>query len=259
MSVTLPQDRRARMTETEMSMHAAADRAGFESAWAIAEQIPGWLTRAQAAMLWQAARRLERGAHIVEIGSHQGRSTVVLARAAQAAGARVTAIDPFVTGRLFGGPTTRDRFEENLTRAAVTDTVTLLPEYSTKARPHWSGGAVDLLYIDGKHDYWTFTDDLRWSGYMAGGGEVLVHDCYSSIGVTSGVVVKILPSRRYSYVDRSGSLARFRLARPVLRDRVRLLRQLPWFLRNVALKILLRLRLRPVARLFGHDSPYDPY
>jgi hypothetical protein len=40
---------------------------------------------------------------------------------------------------------------------------------------------------------------------------------------------------------------------------VRLLRQLPWFLRNVALKILLRLRLRPVARLCGHDSPYDPY
>jgi hypothetical protein len=34
---------------------------------------------------------------------------------------------------------------------------------------------------------------------------------------------------------------------------------MPWWLRNVFVKVLLRLRLRPVARLFGHDSPYDPY
>ena len=34
-------------------------------------------------------------------------------------------------------------------------------EYSTRARPGWSED-VDLLYIDGKHDVWTFSDDLRW-------------------------------------------------------------------------------------------------
>ena len=38
-----------------------------------------------------------------------------------------------------------------------------------------------------------------------------------------------------------------------------MLAQLPWFLRNVVLKVLLRLRLRPAARLLGHHSPYDPY
>ena len=42
-------------------------------------------------------------------------------------------------------------------------------------------------------------------------------------------------------------------------DRLRILREMPWWIRNVFLKVLLRLRLRPVARLFGHDSPYDPY
>jgi predicted O-methyltransferase YrrM len=246
------------MTEIT-EQHTPVDQAGFEAAWAVAEHVPGWLTRAQAAMLWQAARQLPSGAHIVEIGSHQGRSTVVLARAAQAAGARVTAVDPFVTGRLFGGPSTRDLFEANLARAGVTDTVTLLAEYSTRARPQWSGDPVDLLYIDGKHDYWTFTDDLRWAEFMAAGSDVLVHDCYSSVGVTSGVLAKVLPSRRYSYVDRAGSLARFRLTRPAAGDRVLLARQLPWFVRNVFLKGLLRLRLRPVARMFGHDSPYDPY
>jgi predicted O-methyltransferase YrrM len=246
------------MTDTYTDSETPADRAGFESAWAVAELIPGWLTREQASMLWHAACRLAPGAHIVEIGSHQGRSTVVLGRAAQTVGARVTAIDPFVKGRLFGGSPTRDLFVANLALASVDGAVTLLAEYSTRARRHWSE-PIDLLYIDGKHDYWTVSDDLRWSEFMTPGGEVLVHDCYSSVGVTAGVVVKVLPSRRYTYVDRSGSLARFRLARPAAADRMRLVRQLPWFLRNVMIKGLLRLRLRRVARAFGHDGPYDPY
>jgi predicted O-methyltransferase YrrM len=236
----------------------SVDRAGFESAWAVAERIPGWLTRDQAAMLWHAARRLTAGSHVVEIGSHQGRSTVVLARAARSVGARLTAVDPFIDGRLFGGRATRRLFEANVADAGVRDAVTLLPEYSTKARPAWSD-PIDLLYIDGKHDYWTFTDDLRWSDFLAPGGEILVHDCFSSIGVTCGLVAKVLPARRYTYLDRAGSLARFRLARPAVGDRLRMLGQLPWFVRNVFVKVLLRLRLRPIARLVGHAGTYDPY
>lgn len=202
--------------------------------------------------------RVPKGAHIVEIGSHQGRSTVVLGRAAQLAGARVTAIDPFVEGRLFGGVSTRDRFEANIAAAGLGDVVTLLAEYSTKARPQWTE-LIDLLYIDGKHDYWTFSDDLRWSRAMAPGAEILVHDCFSSIGVTSGVVVQILPTRRYSYLDRQGSLARFQMRQPRWADRARILREMPWFARNFVLKVLLRLRLRFVAAKLGHAGPYDPY
>jgi hypothetical protein len=54
-------------------------------------------------------------------------------------------------------------------------------------------------------------------------------------------------------------MALFHHRRPTLADRLRIIREVPWWLRNVGLKILLRLRLRPVARLLGHDSPYDPY
>ncbi|MEN3304997.1 MAG: hypothetical protein V7603_1199 [Micromonosporaceae bacterium] len=236
----------------------AVDRTGFESAWRVAEEIPGWLTRAQAQALWRAARRLPPGGRVVEIGSHQGRSTVVLGHAARLAGARVTAIDVFRDGRMFGGAPTRQLFEANIGRAGLTGTVDLLVEYSTRARPQWTD-PVDLIYIDGKHDYWTFTDDLRWSACLPAGGEIFVHDCFSSIGVTSGVLAKVLPSRRYTFGDRVGSLARFTLRRPGAADRWRLLRQLPWFARNVVIKVLLRLRLRPVARALGHTGPYDPY
>ena len=114
-------------------------------------------------MLWDEAAALGPRSTIVEIGSHQGRSTVVLAAAVAGSGSTVVAVDPFVDGRLFGGLATRDLFEANLDRAGVADTVTLLPEYSTRARPGWTA-SIDGLYIDGKHDYWTLSDDLRWAG-----------------------------------------------------------------------------------------------
>ncbi|ANN18482.1 hypothetical protein SD37_24555 [Amycolatopsis orientalis] len=231
---------------------------GFEEAWSLAEPVKGWMTREQGLALWTAACRLDKGDLIVEIGSHQGRSTVVLATAARTVGATVVAVDPFVDGRLFGGSPTRQRFEANLKAAGVDDVVELVAEYSTKLRPRWTR-PIQLLYIDGKHDYWTYTDDLRWSEHLAGGGEILVHDCFSSIGVTLGTIAKVLFGRRYTYLDRATSMARFRLTPPSPKDRLRVIAQLPWFLRNVGIKILLRLRLAPVAKIFGHDSPYDPY
>ena len=230
----------------------------FEDAWAIAEPIPGWLTREQARVLWEAARRLPDGARIVEIGSYQGRSTAVLGCAARDRGVALIAVDPFVDGRLFGGEPTRGKFEKNIAAAGLTDVVELVAEYSTRLRPGWTR-RFDLLYIDGKHDYWTFTDDLRWSEHLADGGEIVVHDCFSSIGVTCGVLAAVLPGRRYTYLDRAGSLARFRLRPPSVRDRARIVRELPWFVRNVGIKVLLRLRLYPVARAVGHTGRYDPY
>jgi predicted O-methyltransferase YrrM len=230
----------------------------FDHVWESVADVPGWLTEGQARMLWAAVLRLEPGATVLEIGSHQGRSTVILGHAAREVGAKVIAVDAFVDGRLFGGASTKDRFEANIARAGLTDVVELVVGYSTKLRPGWDR-SFDLLYVDGKHDYWTYTDDLRWSAHLPPGGEILVHDCFSSIGVTLGTIAKVLFGSRYTYVDRSRSLARFTLARPGLRDRLRVAAQLPWFSWNVFIKILLRLRLRVVAGWFGHRGPYDPF
>jgi predicted O-methyltransferase YrrM len=230
----------------------------FDTAWAQVATVPGWLTEGQARMLWEAVCRLPEGATVVEIGSHQGRSTIILGHAARTVGARVVAIDAFVDGRLFGGASTRDRFTANIEAAGLTDVVELVVGYSTKLRRTWTR-PFDLLYVDGKHDYWTYVDDLRWSAHLPPGGEVLVHDCFSSIGVTAGTLVKVLAGRRYTYVDRSRSLARFAVRGPGLADRWRVVAQLPWFLGNVCLKVLLRLRLRRVAGWFGHGGAYDPF
>lgn len=232
--------------------------ADFDNAWECAKAVPGWLKRGQAAMLFAEASDVPIGGTVLEIGSHQGRSTIVLATAARRQGATVIAIDPFVDGRLFGGKATKELFERHLAVAEVADVVTLVSEYSTHARTTWHE-TFDLLYIDGKHDYWTFSDDLRWRTFLPSGGRVLLHDAFSSIGVTLGILAHILFAGDVRYVDRDDSMARFEKRPPSTRDRLRIIGQLPWWLRNVGIKVLLRLRLRPVARLFGHDSQYDPY
>ncbi|YAL81938.1 class I SAM-dependent methyltransferase [Dermacoccaceae bacterium W4C1] len=232
--------------------------AGFEKAWADAEHISGWMTLEQGRMLWDAAVELGAGATILEIGSHQGRSTVILGRAAQQVGATVIAVDPFVEGKLFGGQSTRSIFEKNIAEAGLTDVVQLRAEYSTELRPSWDT-PLDLLYIDGKHDYWTVTDDFKWAEHVRPGGAVLVHDCYSSIGVTLSVLAHVLPGKALSYVSRGGSMALFRVEPNDGASRLRIAGEMPWWVRNVGIKVLLRAKLNGVAARLGHDSPYDPY
>lgn len=242
----------------DSTANSSPDRADFAAVWQECSPIPGWLKQGQARILWDEAVALPDGATVLEIGSHQGKSTVVLGRAVAAAGGTVIAVDPFVEGRLFGGLSTREKFERNIAAADLDTTVELVADYSTKLRPTWDR-SFDLLYIDGKHDYWTLSDDLLWRVHLPQGGAVVIHDCFSSIGVTLGILRHVLFSGNLAYERRSDSQALFRVRRPTRADRMRILGEMPWWIRNVFLKVLLRLRLRPVARLFGHDSPYDPY
>jgi methyltransferase family protein len=224
----------------------------FEHAWVSAVGVPGWLTQEQARSLWNSAVRVGPDATIIEIGSHQGRSTVVLAKAAIQTGARVVAIDPFIDGVLFGGATTQHRFEKNIAAAGVSEVVELIVERSTVLRPSWDR-PVAMVYVDGKHDLWTAGDDLRWADRLPAGAPLLLHDAFSSIGVTLAVLLHVLPGRHLRYLGRAGSLARFEVAAPTRRDRLRILAELPWFARNVAIKIVLR-----ALRVFGYRRP-DPY
>lgn len=230
---------------------------GFDAAFARAEEIPGWLTRAQAADLHAAAAAVPDGGRAVEVGSHHGRSTVVLA-AALRPGARLVAIDPFPEDWRYGAAGTEQECRRNLERAGVGDRVDLRVATSRAVRATWQGD-LDLVYVDGKHDYWSVRDDLRWSGHVAPGGWVLVHDAFSSLGVTTGLLRELVASPSLRYAGRTGSLARLQVCRPSAADRLRLLGEVPWWVRNLTVKLFLRLHLRPLARLLGHDDPADPY
>jgi predicted O-methyltransferase YrrM len=232
--------------------------------------VDGWLTDDQAGRLWSAAARARDGGRIVEIGSFRGRSTIVLARAAPPA-AQVVAIDPH--GGSDRGPgeydPDRDRgdadhraFVDNLRQAGVADRVrhVRLPSYA--ALPVVDGDA-EVLYVDGAHRYRPALEDLRdWGARVRPGGTLLVHDAFSSVGVTLAQLRLLATGGEFRYVGRSGSLAEYRReALGSRRDRVvnagRQLAELGYFARNVAVKLALTARARPVARALG--SPHWPY
>ena len=225
----------------------------FDAAWSVASTVDGWLTEAQARTLYDTARAVAPG-RVVEIGSHLGRSTIVLA----ASGAPVTAVDPFPDDWRYGRPDTEALLRRHLAEAGVAAAVDVRVATSRAVRADWAE-PVRMVYVDAKHDMWSCLDDLRWSRFLEAGDVVLVHDAFSSLGVTLAVLRDAATTDRHRYLGRTGSLARFEIARPTTGDRLRVVRELPWFARNLVVKVLLRLRLRPLARLLGHRDTADPY
>jgi len=238
---------------------------------AAVSDIDGWLSDDQIERLHHAAARLQARGRIVEIGSFRGRSTVVLALSAPQA-AEVVAIDPHAGNDR--GPGELDGFERaaaednevflaNLDAAGVRDQVRHVRLRSDEAGPEVDG-AIDLLYIDGAHRYAPARDDLiAWGRRVPPGGTLLIHDAFSSVGVTLALARTMFGSSAFTYVGRSRSLVEYRAERASGRERLRStarqLAQLPWFARNLLVKALLTARLGLVSRLLGHDGETWPY
>ena len=234
--------------------------------------VEGWLSDDQARSLFETASRCPPGGRIVEIGSFRGRSTIVIASAADPS-VEIVAIDPHAGNDRgpqeiegYAEEASRDRaaFEANLTAAGVRDRVRHVRAFSAAAHDDVKD-PVDFLYIDGAHRYRPARDDIRdWGARVADGGSLAIHDSFSSIGVTFAILTQLMPSRRFRYVGRARSLALYRAdlsASSSSRrgNAARQLAQLVWFARNVGLKVLLSLGLGKVMRKFGWRVPDWPY
>jgi predicted O-methyltransferase YrrM len=217
----------------------------FADALRAVDGIGGWLTEEQAHVLYDRAASLPAGARIVEIGSYHGRSTIILALAAPEA--EVVAIDPFAAEQIATrerlreadvGESDLETFESNLERAGVRERVRHVRAFSSDALAH-VGGEVDLLYVDGAHDLRNALGDIRgWGARVRDGGTMLVHDSFSAVGVTLAEIAALFLSDRFRYVGRSRSLAEYR-REPVRRlvNSLRQAAQLPWFVRNLLVKV----------------------
>jgi predicted O-methyltransferase YrrM len=233
---------------------------GFDATLRDVAAVRGWLTDEQALRLWARAAALVPPALIVEIGSFQGRSTIVLARAA-ASGVDVVAIDPHAGNDRgpqeiegFATEAAHDNavFERNLADAGVRDRVRHVRKPSADAHADVSG-QIDLLYIDGAHRFGPARDDiLRWGRRVRPGGTMLIHDSFSSIGVTAAIAASLLASSEFTYSGRVGSLTEYRRVAPasVGANALRQAAQLPWFAKNVATKALI------AAGVVHRDWPY---
>ena len=248
------------------------DQPGLDAVMAQVTNVQGWMTFGQASTLYDSAAHCPNNSQIVEIGSFQGRSTIVLASAADRS-VQVIAIDPHAgTDR---GPQELDGyadeadsdhsiFNKNLADAGVADRVRHLRMFSDDAHTEVAG-ELGVLYVDGAHRYAPARADIvSWGARVEDGGTLLIHDSFSSIGVTFAILRELLLGSKFRYVGRSRSMTIYRadLASGPL-DRVKnaaqQLAQLPWFVKNVALKVLLSAGLGKIMTKLGRTAPEWPY
>jgi predicted O-methyltransferase YrrM len=233
--------------------HETIRRADEGEAWAAARQAEGWLTEDQASALFTAAAVVPDGGQIVEIGSFRGRSAIMLASAARP-DVDVVCIDPHlgsdrgpqeIAAQPGLGESDNERFRANLERAGVAHRVRHVREFSSDAFDHVDG-SIDVLYVDGAHRFAPARDDIvRWGARVPVGGQMFVHDAFSSIGVTFALLTSTVLDGRWCYLGRDGSLARYRREQSIDRwSAMRQVAQLPWFVRNVVLKVLIVAKLR---------------
>lgn len=196
----------------------------------------------------------------VEIGSHKGRSTVIIGSALPQR-ARLIAIDPFTDTRWGGGAEALGEFQANVESAGVAHRIQLMRGLSSEISQAWrEGQPISLLFIDGAHDYLTVADDIRsWSPRVQPGGSILVHDAFSSIGVTKAVLRHMGFNSAFDYRGADRTLVEFSVRRASARGRARLFSRLFYFARNVGVKIALRHRWAWLRIALGQRIPEQPY
>jgi predicted O-methyltransferase YrrM len=154
------------------------------------EGIPGWLTEDEAITLYELARGLPSKAPVaVEIGSWQGKSSLVLAKGLKGKTRPVLyCIDPFngdagasdrvIYSRALStmNKSLKDAFVDNMKRHGVLDVVQPLEGYSFDFAAGFRQ-QIDLLFIDGAHEYDAVLQDYeQWSPLVRPGGTIAFHD-----------------------------------------------------------------------------------
>ena len=247
-------------------------RKPFAEVLASVDGVDGWMSPDQAQALYDAAATCHIGDQIVEIGSFRGRSTVVLASAA-AEGVSVIAIDPHagndrgpqqIDGFVDEAAEDHDVFEANLANAGVSDRVRHIRAMSNDAHADVEGD-IAVLYIDGAHRYAPARQDIvEWGARVRAGGTMLIHDSFSSVGVTAAIGRELMFGHRFRYVGRARSLTIYHAdldgsvrARAI--NSVRQILQLAWFVKNLLLKVVLTLKVGKLWRLAGRNEPEWPY
>jgi predicted O-methyltransferase YrrM len=245
--------------------------ATFDEAISRVRGVEGWLTDGQARCLWDAASAVQPGGRIVEIGSFRGRSTIVLATA-RSDGVELVAIDPHGGGDrgpqeiapdAAAGEADYVAFHDNLRRAGVEELVRHVRQPSAAALEAVAG-PIDVLYVDGAHRYAPARSDIeRYGERVAPGGAMLIHDSFNAIGVMLAQLRLLVFSRQWRYCGRSRSLAIYRRQELQAGDwalnALRQLAGLPFFVRNLLIKVALTARAVPVARALGHGDDPWPY
>lgn len=141
-----------------------------------------------------AAEAAALGLPLLEVGTYCGRSTLLLADAARAAGVTALTVDhhrgseeqqpgweyhdPTVVDPEVGRMDTLPTFRRTLHAAGLEEHVVALVGRSPQVAAVW-GGRLGLVFIDGGHtDEHANGDYEGWAPHLAEGGLLLIHDVF---------------------------------------------------------------------------------
>ncbi|MCX4786372.1 MULTISPECIES: class I SAM-dependent methyltransferase [unclassified Streptomyces] len=141
-----------------------------------------------------AAEAAALGLPVLEVGTYCGRSTILLADAARAAGVTALTVDhhrgseeqqpgweyhdPTVVDPEVGRMDTLPTFRRTLHAAGLEDHVVALVGRSVRVAAVW-GGKLGLVFIDGGHtDEHANGDYEGWAPHVAEGGLLVIHDVF---------------------------------------------------------------------------------
>jgi len=152
--------------------------------------IDGWLTIPEAIELYSLASKLPKNRNVVvcEIGTWKGKSTYVLSQALKNhTSAKIYCIDPFngdgdmVSKEIYNslinkGVPLLEQFKQNLEKFNYGENVEILKGYSWDIIKNFNQ-EIDLLFIDGNHDYDSVMRDYRdWHNLVKANGYIVFHD-----------------------------------------------------------------------------------
>jgi predicted O-methyltransferase YrrM len=140
---------------------------------AVLTGVPGWESDDEQALLFQLAQAVPESGQIVEIGAEYGMSASLFIAGAKPT-VRITSVDLFPGDMLA-------KYRNNLREAGYEGRSTQIQGDSSTAGKLWDGGPIDLLFIDGDHNYEGCKADIdAWVKHVKVHGFVIFHDCASN-------------------------------------------------------------------------------
>ena len=115
---------------------------------------------------------------LLEIGSMDGTSSIILGLIAKKFNGRLICLEPYPKGRWF----------QNIREYRLDSYITLIKKASPWVSPTIMDLPIDFLFIDGDHrTRWILVDYHYWFPYVRSGGYIAFHDYYGGKGVKFAV------------------------------------------------------------------------
>ncbi len=182
--------------------------------WAIVDRTKGFLSIKEAGLLYWAASQWPMVGPVLELGSFEGRSTIVFAYA----GRQVYAVDAWsldvadlssYDGGVTSANSSLERFTTNLRLAHVADRVSVQRGFTHDVGRGWQIPGA-LLFVDAGHTYADVKGDLDiWTPHLLPGGLLLMHDVLGDVHLDVTRAASELLKQGWQVAASAGSIVAF--------------------------------------------------